>query len=69
MASIKISKIELKNFKSYGEEVIENLDDKINVFVGKNGHGKSNIHHGKTHNFLLQFWSFKTLNLTPVPNK
>ena len=47
MASVVITKIVLNNFKSYGQETIDNVDPFLNVIVGKNGHGKSNIHHGK----------------------
>lgn len=55
MAEIKIKNINLQNFKSYGNETITDLNDKMNIIVGKNGHGKSNIHHGKISIF---FWSF-----------
>ncbi len=65
MTSIKITKLELNNFKSYGVEVIENLNDKMNIFVGKNGHGKSNIHHGKTFLFSHQIWLW-VLNIDPL---
>jgi chromosome segregation ATPase len=47
MSQIKITKIVLKNFKSYEDEVISDINERMNVIVGKNGHGKSNIHHGK----------------------
>lgn len=54
MASVVITKIVLNNFKSYGQETLDNVDPQLNVIVGKNGHGKSNIHHGKKiHLFLL----------------
>lgn len=35
--------IDLKNFKSYKDERVSDLSKGINIFIGKNGHGKSNL--------------------------
>jgi len=42
-----ISKLVLRNFKSYQNEAIEQLSPGVNLFVGNNGNGKSNIFIGK----------------------
>ena len=63
MASVKITKIVLNNFKSYGQETIEDVDPHMNIIVGKNGHGKSNIHHGN--NLTLKIWQFFRVKLAP----
>ena len=52
MSSVRITKITLNNFKSYEKSSVEDLDPHTNVFIGKNGHGKSNIHHGKQPDLL-----------------
>lgn len=71
MSSIKIKKIELRNFKSYGNQTIDNLHENMNVIIGKNGHGKSNVHHGeyfllvflpKILDFWLENWNFADLS-------
>lgn len=44
---MKIKRLILHNFKSYRDVVISHIDHKANVIIGKNGHGKSNIHIGR----------------------
>jgi len=41
---MKIKRLILYNFKSYKSLVISELDEHCNIIIGKNGHGKSNIH-------------------------
>ena len=41
-----INSINIKNFKSYLDENVLDLNPGINIFVGKNGHGKSNFFQG-----------------------
>lgn len=43
---MKIKRLILHNFKSYRDVVISYIDQKANIIIGKNGHGKSNIHIG-----------------------
>lgn len=40
---MQITNIYIKNFKSYLDEHIDTLNPAVNVFVGRNGHGKSNF--------------------------
>ena len=39
---MKIKKLKLKNFRSYSDKVFE-FDDKLNVLVGQNAQGKTNV--------------------------
>jgi len=39
--------ISLKNFKSYDNQTVKDLNPKINVILGMNGQGKSNLLKGK----------------------
>ncbi len=41
-----IKQIIIQNFQSYKYEVIEDISPYANLFLGKNGHGKSNIING-----------------------
>ena len=41
-----LKEIRLRNFKSYKQERITNLSKGVNLVIGKNGHGKSNLLHG-----------------------
>lgn len=45
---MRIEEIHLKNFKSYGTGSIRDFDPRLNIIIGRNGHGKSNIHNGKS---------------------
>lgn len=36
----------MKGFKSYEDELINNLSPHINIIIGKNGEGKSNFFKG-----------------------
>lgn len=38
--------ISLRNFKSYENQLITNLNPRINVILGSNGQGKSNLFKG-----------------------
>lgn len=38
--------ISLRNFKSYENQLIANLNPRINVILGSNGQGKSNLFKG-----------------------
>lgn len=40
---MSIESITLHNFKSYSDVHITNLNPKINIILGQNGHGKSNF--------------------------
>lgn len=40
---MSIKSIILNNFKSYKYQNITDFNDRVNVIVGKNGHGKSNL--------------------------
>ncbi len=44
---MKIKRLILHNFKSYRDVVISHINSKANIIIGKNGHGKSNIHIGR----------------------
>ena len=44
-----IKQILIQNFKSYKYEVITELNKSINVILGKNGQGKSNLLNGMTY--------------------
>ena len=39
-----IKSIHIKNYKSFLDERIEGFDPKINLILGSNGHGKSNLY-------------------------
>ncbi len=41
--------IVLKNFKSYENQALSNLNSRINVIIGSNGQGKSNFFKGNKH--------------------
>lgn len=41
-----IKRIELTGFKNYRDKKTIVLDPGINVIVGRNGHGKSNVYDG-----------------------
>lgn len=41
-----IVSITLKNFRSYAVEVVEQFNRRLNVVLGKNGEGKSNLLRG-----------------------
>lgn len=41
---MKIKRIVVQNFKSYKDTIIDKLSPKVNIIVGQNGHGKSNVH-------------------------
>lgn len=38
--------ISLKNFKSYENQIVNNLNTNVNVIIGRNGEGKSNFFKG-----------------------
>ena len=40
---MSIKSIILNNFKSYKYQTISDFNERVNVIVGKNGHGKSNL--------------------------
>ena len=40
---MQIEQISLKNFRNFGEIKISNLSAGLNIFVGPNGSGKTNI--------------------------
>ena len=40
--SMKITSIKVKNFRNY-EDINLSVDEKINVFLGKNAQGKTNL--------------------------
>jgi chromosome segregation ATPase len=44
-----IKNVEITGFKSYGSRKLVELDPGINVIVGKNGKGKSNVYDGERH--------------------
>ena len=44
---MKIKRLVLHNFKSYRDAVIKDIDGHSNIVIGKNGHGKSNVHIGR----------------------
>jgi AAA15 family ATPase/GTPase len=43
---MSILKVHIHNFKSYADEKVENIGKHTNLFVGRNGHGKSNLFAG-----------------------
>ena len=45
---MKFQELVLKNFKSYKDVAITDLNPGINIVLGRNGHGKSNVHLGKS---------------------
>lgn len=47
--------IKLKNYKSYDQETVEDLSKGINIFLGRNGHGKSNLFSSLTFLFTDKF--------------
>ena len=53
---MSILKVHIHNFKSYADERIDNINKHANLFVGRNGHGKSNLFAGKE--FLVNLSSF-----------
>jgi len=42
-----IKNVEITGFKSYGSRKLVELDPGINVIVGENGKGKSNVYDGE----------------------
>ena len=44
---MKIIGLKIKNFKSYKEMSITDLNKHFNLIIGRNGHGKSNFFDGK----------------------
>jgi len=44
---MKIEQIIIQNFQSYKHEILDNTSGQINLILGQNGHGKSNIINGK----------------------
>ncbi|KRX01371.1 SMCs flexible hinge [Pseudocohnilembus persalinus] len=52
---MSLKELKLKNFKSYYQESVENLNKGVNVFLGKNGHGKSNLFASITFLFTDKF--------------
>lgn len=47
-----MKQITLKNFKSYDSQLIHDLNPRINLFIGKNGDGKSNFFKGTMLSYL-----------------
>ena len=43
---MRIKQIIIENFQSYKYEVLDDTSDRINLVLGQNGHGKSNIING-----------------------
>jgi chromosome segregation ATPase len=43
---MSIKEVRFENFKSYRNAVLSELSTGVNVIVGRNGHGKSNIFNG-----------------------
>ena len=39
-----IKSLEIKNFKSFLNETIDQFSSNLNLVIGKNGHGKSNFY-------------------------
>ena len=46
MPPLHIKQIKVNGFKSYKADVVIDLDPKVNVIVGRNGTGKSNVFDG-----------------------
>ena len=40
---MKITKFTIKNAKSFGEETVLNFNSDLNIFIGPNAGGKSNL--------------------------
>ena len=43
---MRIHNVHIKNFKSYKDEFLNDLNPKFNIILGKNGQGKSNFFNG-----------------------
>ena len=50
---ILMQTVSIKNFKSYQQQLIHGLSPNINVILGKNGQGKSNLFKGNHHMMQL----------------
>jgi AAA15 family ATPase/GTPase len=66
---MRIEELTIKNFKSYSNLILKDINKSLNIILGRNGQGKSNIHSGNFSLYKLALHFLLTNKITKVTSQ